>query len=162
MDRVASLGLVVLLAGARCSIDSPSTQCNPDSNGVSGGTQVIDLTVSDTAFSVGAADSGPPEPNITVENAATLTLTLTNVGTRPHDFVVQCQSVPDVPKGCPAQVCFPPDADIPSLQPGQSATTTFVTPSHEGTYPFISDVPGDSERNDDGGLGGLVGEFVLM
>jgi hypothetical protein len=118
------------------------------------------LTVSDTAFAVGGVDSGSTQPNVTIENAATVTLTLTNVGTRPHDLVVECQPTPNT-SGCPMQSCFPPEANIPALEPGRSATRTFVAPTHEGVYPFASDLPADLSSPDGGGAG-PVGEFVLM
>jgi hypothetical protein len=123
--------------------------------------QVIDLTVSDTAFTVGAVDAGPGEPNITVENAATVTLTMTNIGTKPHDLVVQCRSTPNT-NGCPTQSCFPADVGIPPLPPDASTTTVFVAPFQEGTYRFISDIPGDTQTSADGGVTGLAGQFVLL
>lgn len=151
------------LAVVRCSSNPPGGDpCNPDENGVTGsGTTVVLLEVSDTAFKVGTAEGGPPEPNITAENVASVQLTLTNVGTRPHDFVIQCQPTPNT-NGCTTQSCFPADASIPSLKPGEKATRSFVTPIHEGNYPFISDLPGDTTAGPDGGLTGLVGQFVLM
>ena len=152
-----------ILAVVRCSSNPPGgDRCNPDENGVTGtGTTVVLLDVSDTAFKVGTAEGGPPEPNITAENLAGVELTLTNVGTRPHDFVIQCQPTPNA-NGCPTQSCFPADASIPSLKPGEKATRSFVTPIHEGNYAFISDLPGDTTAAPDGGLTGLVGQFVLM
>jgi hypothetical protein len=145
--------------------DSPgAATCNADADGVNGmnaGTVVIDLTVSDTAFSVGAPDSGSTEANITVQNLATVSLTMTNVGSTPHDFVVQCLPTPN-PNGCPPESCFPASANLPALKPGASATATFMTPAHEGGYRFISDEPGDTQTSTDGGVTGLVGQFNLM
>ncbi|MDP9037614.1 MAG: hypothetical protein M3O50_22685 [Myxococcota bacterium] len=149
----------VLLAA--CSNTPSGDPCGADQNGVQGGQQSIELTVSDTAFTVGAADSGPGEPNITVENSAIVTLTMSNVGTRPHDFVVQCMATPNA-SGCSPQSCFPPEAGIPALQPGTSRTTVFVAPIREGTYGFVSDLPGDTLSTGDGGVTGLVGQFVLL
>ena len=158
---VGGLCSVLALSAGQCSSSPGGPKCSTDSNGISGGMHVIDLTVSDTAFTVGALDGGPGEPNITIENAATVSLTTTNVGAKPHDFVVQCLPSPNA-DGCPTQVCFPPEANLPQVQPGKSATTTFVAPFHEGLYPFISDVPSDTQTSPDGGITGLVGQFVLM
>jgi hypothetical protein len=58
--------------------------------------------------------------------------------------------------------CFPDDANIPTLQPGSSTTVMFTTPAVEGAYPFRSDFDGDTTTEADGGVSGLVGEFVLM
>jgi|CZKU01.1.fsa_nt_gi hypothetical protein len=136
--------------------------CNlGDQDGIVGGNIVIELTVSDTGFGVGAPDSGSSESNITVQNLARVTLTLTNIGTRPHDFVIQCLSTPN-DKGCPTQSCFAAGASIPAVNPGKSVTTTFTTPAAEGAYTFTSDEPGDTQTAADGSLGGLVGEFNLM
>src|SRR5579864_8201428 len=132
MRTTSSMCLGLFLASARCTSSAiGGNACRADQNGGSGGMQVVDLTVSDTAFTVGAGDAGPGEPNITVENAATVTLTMTNMGTKPHDFVIQCQPTPNT-NGCPTQSCFPPDADIPPLPPGASTTIVFVAPFHEG------------------------------
>jgi hypothetical protein len=160
---VAGACLAFIFAGAHCSSsDSVSGDpCKKDLNGLSGGSRMIDLTVDDTAFSVGAADSGSFQRNITVENSATVTLTMVNVGGKPHDLVVQCQATPNT-LGCPMQSCFPPDANIPPLQPGANATTTFVAPFKEGPYLFTSDVDGDTQTGPDGSVTGLVGEFVLL
>jgi hypothetical protein len=140
---------------------SPDGGCATDQNGIQGGRDVFFLTVSDTAFAVGAADSGSAQPNVTLENSTTVTLTLTNVGSKPHDLVIVCQPTPNH-SGCPTQSCFPAEANIAALQPGQSATTTFVAPFKEGPYAFTSDLPGDTETSPDGGVTGLVGEFLLM
>jgi hypothetical protein len=160
---VAATSLGFVLAAVHCTSNGSGSgdPCRTDLNGVSGGSQVIDLTVDDTAFSVGGVDSGSTQPNVTVENAATVTLTMVNAGTKPHDLVAQCQQTPNT-LGCPTQSCFPPNADVPPLQPGASATTTFVAPFKEGVYLFTSDVDGDTQTGPDGSVRGLVGEFVLM
>jgi hypothetical protein len=156
--------MLLPVATTHCSSTAsagPDAGCATDLNGMQGGTDVVYLTVSDTAFAVGGVDSGSTQSNITIENAATVTLTLINVGTKPHDFVVQCQPTPNT-NGCPMESCFPPEANIPALAPGKSATTKFVAPFKEGAYPFISDLPGDAQTSPDGGTTGLVGEFLLM
>jgi hypothetical protein len=159
----AALALTVVSCG---NSTSNADSCNPgDNDGIAGGNTVRLVNVSDTGFAVGGVDSGSTEPNITSENLEYVTLTLTNVGTRPHDLVIEC--IPSgLPAGCAQTSCFPPGANVPTLQPGQSMTTPmFITPAVEGTYPFISDAPGDDTQYNpaDGGVtGSLVGAFVLM
>ena len=158
LQILATLGL--MWASACSSQSSSSETCSAgDGDGVSGGNNIVLLNVSDTGFAVGGLDSGSSEPNIAVQNSSNVTLTLSNVGTRPHALTVKC--IPSgSPAGCPALSCFPGGANIPALDPGQSATVTFKAPPVEGAYPFISDAPDDSAT--DGGMGTLVGEFVLM
>jgi hypothetical protein len=153
----------LLLAAVRCGNDgSGGDPCKgTDLNGVSGGSQGFVLTVSDTAFSVGGPDSGSTQPNITVENSSTVTLTVINVGTQPHDLVVQCQPTPNT-SGCAMQSCFPAGANFPPIDPGASMTRTFVAPFKEGPYPFASDLDGDTRTAPDGSVTGLLGEFVLQ
>jgi hypothetical protein len=160
MGVATSIGCV--FGAMHCSDGSGSGDpCKSDLNGASGGSHVVDLTVDDTAFSVGQSDSGSMQPNITIENASMVTLTMINVGSRSHDLVVQCLLTPNT-IGCPMESCFPPGANIPPLQPGASATTSFMAPFKEGPYRFTSDVDGDTNTNPDGSVTGLVGEFVLL
>jgi hypothetical protein len=156
----ASIGLVLVAAGCSSGGGGAGGKSNctpPDADGVMGGDVTVLVSVSDTAFTVGGVDSGSTEPNIAVQNDATVTLTLTNVGTMPHDMVVECIGS-GLPAGCLQISCFPGDAGagnitlVPTLMPGQSMTVTVVTPLVEGTYPFTSDVGNDSQ----------MGEFVLM
>jgi hypothetical protein len=174
------LSLVLSAAGAAgCGSSSSGTtgsdvngdddSCTPgDNDGISGGAYTVLVNVSDTAYAVGGVDSGSTSPNIAVQNFGNVTLTLTNVGTRPHDLVVQC-----IPSGLPATCsmqtsCFPGMAAsipgyiaiVPSVDPGMSATVTFMSPAVEGAYQFVSDDPGDTGA--DGGVSGPIGEFVLM
>jgi hypothetical protein len=132
--------------------DDGGSPCNPgDLDGITGGCYTFDLTVDDTGFT----------PIILkAENLAQVTLTLHNNGTRAHDFIVGC--LPISYAGCPPQQCFPSAANIPPLQPGSSATTTFATPNPEGIYNFRSDVSGDSQLDSDGGVTGIWGQFVVQ
>ena len=132
--------------------DGGGSPCSPsDSDGIVGGCYAFDLTVDDTGFS----------PIILkAQNLATVTVTLRNTGTKPHDFVVGC--IPITFAGCPPQQCFPAAANIPPLAPGQSATATFTAPNPEGIYDFRSDVSGDSEVEGDGGVTGIWGQFVVQ
>jgi CARDB protein len=162
------LGKVLLVFGllflGACSSNGSddSDSCNPDDrDGVVGGNQTVLVSVSDTDFAVGGVNSGSTERNIAVQNSSTVTLTLTNVGTKPHDLHIAC--IPTgLPANCPATSCFPDHANIPALTPGDSTTVTFVTPAEEGAYQFTSDVDGDTSIDADGGVTGLVGELVLM
>jgi len=168
-------GLVLALASCGSSSNNDDSCSTGDQDGVNGGSDTELVSVNDSGFAVGGVDSGSTEPNIAVQNLATVTLTLTNTGTRPHDLVIQC-----IPTGLPATCmnptsCFPNVSDagsstlgavtlIPPLMPGESATVTFLAPVVEGVYNFISDVSGDSTTFEaDGGVSGnLTGEFVLM
>ena len=153
---------MVACVSACSSKSDDNDACNPgDQDGVVGGNNIVLVNVSDTGYAVGGVDSGSTEPNIAVENLAMVTLTLTNVGTTPHDLQIACIPTGS-PAGCPTMSCFPANANIPSLAPGASATVSFTTPAVEGAYQFTSDVPGDSTTEADGGVTGLVGEFVLM
>jgi hypothetical protein len=149
--------LALLLAPAGCGGPSSGACGAGDQNGMSGGTYTFDLTVDDTGF----------HPLVlSAENDATVTLTITNMGTRPHDFVLQCLPTPNG-SGCPAQSCFPGEASVPSvsaIDPGKTVTVTFDTPKPEGIYPFRSDLPGDSPNDvmTDAGEMGFAGQFVVL
>jgi hypothetical protein len=152
----------VVTSASGCNNSDAGDRCDPgDQDGVVGGNNTVLLNVSDTGFAVGGVDSGSTEPNITVQNLSNVTLTMTNVGTKPHDLHLAC--IPTgLPAGCPAMSCFPDNANIPPLAPEDSATVTFMTPAVEGAYPFVSDEDGDTATDAGGGVTGLVGEFVLM
>jgi hypothetical protein len=121
--------------------------CFDDANGLSGGDYTFVLTVDDTGFSKQILQS---------ENLAQVTLTLTNMGTKPHGFEVACIPT-SAPAGCPATSCFSDGSTISPLAPGASTTVTFDTPSTEGIYTFKSSDPGDSA------VSGLNdGQFILM
>src|SRR5450432_3558251 len=123
------LAFAPLLASG-CNTSSESNDsCNPgDQDGVVGGTEAVTvlLNVSDTGYAVGGVDSGSMEPNIAVENLSRVSLTLTNVGTKPHGMHIAC--IPTgLPAGCPAISCFPDNANVPTLAPADSATVMFKT-----------------------------------
>jgi hypothetical protein len=104
-----------------------------DSDGVWGGDAGFALQVTDDAFSPAI---------LKTQNLANITLTLTNAGTKPHDFVVDCMG----------STCFPDASSIPPVPPDASATTRFVAPYTEGIYVFRSDLPGDTQ----------TGQFILQ
>jgi len=147
---VPSLGLALASCG---SGSQGSDSCaTGDTDGINGGAFSFDVTVDETGFS---------PVILKAENLGNVTLTLKNTGSKPHDFVVDC--IPQSVAGCPSQSCFPAAANIAALQPGASATTTFVAPNPEGIYNFRSDVAGDSQVDaDDGGVTGLWGQFVVQ
>jgi hypothetical protein len=127
--------------------------CYPDNDGVNDTPQTIDLVVDDTGFYSGSPDSGISDAGmknvITTQNSSTITLTLTNMGTKDHGFVVECTSVtpayPDLPAGCPSMACFPSASTITALPAGMSKTVTFLTPVPDNLlYPFKSNEAGDS------------------
>jgi hypothetical protein len=133
------LAAVLLCAGGallHCSSSAQSAPCTPgDQDGVSGGVATLDLAVDDTSFT---------PILLKAQNEATVTLTLANHGTRPHDFVVACLATPN-DLGCPATSCFPDAAAIGPVAPDASVTASFVTPNPEGIYVFHSDLPGDTQ-----------------
>jgi hypothetical protein len=157
--------LTIALVGAAlfaCSSSTPGTtakgdggdaSCFPDNDGIPAGTYNFDITVDDTGFS---------KMLLTTQNSAAVTLKLTNTGTKPHGFKVECTSVtpayPTVPAGCSTTACFDPSGAIAPLAPGASATIMFETPVPDGLiYPF------DSNEPDDKGIAGLNdGQWSLM
>jgi hypothetical protein len=135
---------VATLSSLSCnsSTDSGGGCGTGDQDGISGGTYAFDLTVTDDAFA----------PIILkTQNNATVTLTLTNAGTKPHDFAIDCLPTPN-DNGCPATSCFPDASAIGPVPPDASASTTFVTPNPEGIYTFRSNLPGDTQ----------TGQFVVQ
>ena len=124
--------------------DDGDDTCTPDdTDGVAGGNTTFALTVDDTSF----------KPTILkTQNVSNVTLTLTNAGTKPHGFTVDCIATPNS-SGCPTQSCFPDGSMIAPIAPGATATVTFVTPNPEGIYAFHSNAPGDTQP---------AGQFVIQ
>jgi hypothetical protein len=147
---------VAAIALAQCSSPSPGANgggdggsCFPDSDGVNGGFYPIELVVDDTGFYPSGGDDAGMKNVIATENDATVTLTLKNMGTKPHGFEVECTSVtpsyPNLPAGCSTMACFPQNSTIAAIAPGTSTTITFFTPTADGLlYPFKSSAPDDS------------------
>jgi hypothetical protein len=135
---------------------SGGSTCYPDNDGVNDVPSPIELVVDDTGFYAGSADAGAltdagMKTVITTQNASTITLSVTNLGTMPHGFEVDCTSAlaayPDLPVGCSPMVCFPGSSTIPPLAPGASMTATFVTPVPDNLlFPFKSSAPGDADN----------------
>jgi hypothetical protein len=88
-------------------------------------------------------DTGFAPPIVKVQNKSLLALTVTNRGTRPHGFSVDCLPTPNA-RGCPTQSCFPDDATIAPLAPGASKTVKLATPAVEGIYTYRSHADGDT------------------
>jgi hypothetical protein len=143
--RCASVAFVACGLPLACSSSSSSASpdggsCFPDGDGMSGGFNTFALTVDDSGFSKNVLNT---------QNDASITLTLTNMGTKPHGFTVGCTSVtpayPSLPAGCPSMACFPAAATIAPIAPGTTATITFSTPTPDNLiFPFSSDAPGDA------------------
>jgi hypothetical protein len=157
-----TLAFGVLVASACSSSNGDDNDCQPgDADGFVGGVNTVEVSVSDTAFTVGGVNSKSTEPNIGVQNSSTVNLTVTNTGTKPHSFKLVC--IPSgLPAGCEQASCFPDSADIAAIAPGDSVSVSFVTPAVEGTYQFYSDEDGDTAAGGEGNYTGLVGEFVLL
>ena len=79
---------------------------------------------------------------VTTQNSSTITLTLTNEGTTPHSFVVDCLPTPNS-DGCPTKSCFPSEAKIEPLAPGDRCHDHVRDPAGGGDLHFRSDVAGD-------------------
>jgi len=116
--RSAALALIACASAGGCG--TTSGLGGSDSDGIKGGTFTFVVTVSDDAFAPAI---------LKAQNDATVHLTLSNTGTRPHDFVVPAVA----------------SARVPSVAPGASATVTFTTPDSEGIYVYASDLPGDAQ-----------------
>jgi hypothetical protein len=117
----------------RCSTAGASGTCSPgDQDGISGGVATLDLTVTDTAFTPIV---------LKAQNLTTVTLTLRNLGSLPHDLAFDCLATPN-DQGCPTTSCFPDASSLAPVAPDASATVTFQTPNVEGIYGFHTDPPG--------------------
>jgi hypothetical protein len=136
--RRAALLLAALSACKSDDAPAAGGACGTsDADGITGGSFTFELAVSDTAFA----------PLILkAQNGSSVTLTVKNAGTKPHDFVIGCI----VANGCTS--CFPDEAKVAAVAPGASTTVTFTTPAVEGIYDFRSDVSGD----------GFSGQFILQ
>ena len=134
------LVLVLVLASASLGCSSSDAKknddaCSPsDLDGLVSEPQTLELNVDDTAFS----------PRIlTTQNHSLITLTFDNQGSTPHSFLVDCLPTPNS-DGCPTQSCFPKEARIEPVAPGQAGRAVFETPLVEGIYTFRSEAPGDT------------------
>ncbi len=135
MQRLLCAGTVVLaLAAVHCSSDDDAPSGDDpcvqvDQDGVVGG---------DFAFEVAVGDTGFTPVILKAQNSGVVTVKVTNTGSTPHGFVVDCLVV----AGCTA--CLPDAAKVGPLAPGETRTTTFTVPEQEGIYAIRSNVPGDT------------------
>ncbi|MEI9948731.1 MAG: cupredoxin domain-containing protein [Pseudomonadota bacterium] len=150
VTRVFRRGACLLATAAlsfACSSDVEKNDdlCTPDdADGIISEPATVLLTVTDSKFAPAV---------VTTQNSSDITLTLKNDGTTPHSFVVDCLPTPNS-DGCPTQSCFPSEAKLDPVAPGEEATIMFETPLVEGIYKFHSDVPEDTELT--------PGQFVIQ
>lgn len=141
---VAFVAVMATLVACGSDDDDDDGSCVPDdADGVANVDITVALTVDDAAFAPAI---------ITTQNSSNVTLTLTNNGTRPHGFTVDCFPTPNQ-RGCPAEVCFPTAATIPPIAPGASTTVKFATPAYEAIYTYRSTAEGDRALT--------TGQFIL-
>lgn len=133
-------GVLLLPAVVSCgsTAGNGGDKCQPDDadgvNGVNGSNVTFQLSVDESGFSPAI---------LPAQNLTNVTLTLSNKGTKPHDFVIDCLPSPN-DDGCPTTSCFPPSTSIPTIAPGASATAMFLVPNTEGLYYYHSDLPDDA------------------
>ena len=137
--------VAVLLVVACSSNGDEADVCAPDdADGIVGVEISVALTVNDGAFAPAI---------IKTQNKSTVTLTVTNQGSRPHGFTIDCLPTPNS-RGCPTESCFPPEATIAAIAPGASATVKLETPAVEGIYTYRSTAEGDAALT--------TGQFILQ
>ena len=136
--RTGAFALATAALTLACSSSGAKTNdaCTPDdADGIVDEPAPLLLTVTDTEFA----------PTIlAAQNSSEVTLTFDNRGTAPHGFVIACKATPNH-DGCPAQSCFPEQAKIDSLAPGEQRTIVFETPLVEGIYDFRSPLAQDAD-----------------
>lgn len=134
---IASTRSILLLASlaAACSgAPDAGDPCQPeDADGIIGGNDTFEVTVTDEAFAPRILSS---------QNRTEVTLRLTNAGLAPHGFAVSCLPTPNS-DGCPQESCFPEEATIAPLEPGETATARFEVPLVEGIHEITTGVAED-------------------
>jgi len=142
LDRASLLAVLLVAPLVGCGAGSDTStggECFPDADGVTGGAYTLELTVDDEGFS---------KTVLSTQDNSTVTLTLRNAGSVAHGFELGCVSVtsefPQLPAGCPSLSCFPPESALGPLEPGESKSVTFFTPTPDNLiYPFHSNAPDD-------------------
>jgi len=144
------VALLLALAGPGLACSSTEATknhgaCTPDdADGIIDEPSPLLLVVTDAEF----------RPRIlATQNSSEVTLTLDNQGTRAHRFVVDCKPTPNA-DGCPAESCFPSEATVGPVGPGERTTVVFVSPLVEGIYDFRSDLAQDTEL--------APGQFIIQ
>ena len=127
-ERRGAARVTVMVVAASVHCGSQASLGGSDQDGVQGGDYTFALTVTDLAFA--------PTTIFWTQNNASVTLTLTNAGSTPHDFVLRCRG----------SACFSGASTVSPLLPGASTTVQFTTPNAEGIYEFVSDLPGDTQK----------------
>jgi hypothetical protein len=108
-----------------CNDDGEKDSCQPDdADGQIGGDYDFEVIVNDEAFTPAI---------LTTQNESEVVLQFTNEGSSPLGFFIECLPTPN-DRGCATESCFPKDAEIEPLGPGESAKITFETPIVEGIY----------------------------
>jgi hypothetical protein len=131
------------LALAACSDDGEVDACAlDDQDGIIGGTDVFVLRITDTGFQ---------PPILTAQNQSDVTLMLRNESSGEAGFIVDCLPTPNQ-DGCAQESCFPGEALIPAIAPGQSARAEFQLPAVEGEYVYRA-LAGDDTR---------TGQFIVQ
>jgi hypothetical protein len=139
------VALALCFGCASSSDDHQDDACTPDD---------ADGIISEPARLIVTVTDSDLKPKIlTVQNSSDITLTLENNGTSPLGLAVDCLATPNH-DGCPTESCFPADAKLEPIEPGESATITFVSPLVEGIYAFHSGLPDDTER--------ASGQFIVQ
>src|SRR5580658_30968 len=105
-----------LTGGEDASVDA-QLACFPDHDGITAQPATIVITVDDTGFS---------KTVISTQNYSVVDLAVTNTGSKPHGFEVECTSTlpgyPDLAAGCPKVSCFPSESTIAPLAHGETKT----------------------------------------
>lgn len=138
-----SAAICLCIVPACSSDDSDDDACMPDdADGIASVDITVALAIDDTTFAPAI---------VKTQNTSVVTLTVTNTGTKPHGFAVDCLPTPNA-KGCPTTSCFSAAATVPAIAPGSNATVKFTTPAVEGIYTYRSTGEGDT----------ATGQFILQ
>ncbi len=141
---LTSLVLVAACGGSDDGDDDEDSCAPDDADGITNVDITVALTVDDAAFAPAI---------VKTQNSSIVTLTLTNKGTRPHGFTIDCLPTPNS-RGCPTESCFPAEAKVDAIAPGATATVKFTSPAVEGIYTYRSTAEGDSTIT--------TGQFILQ
>jgi hypothetical protein len=134
--RSSAALVAAALTSPACAMDAAGACVPGDADGILGTRKTFEVMVDDAVFA----------PTILkAQNLTDVTLTLTNEGAAPHDFVIDCLPTPNE-DGCPTESCFPKAAATAPVGPGESSTVRFLVPRVEGIYTFRSSVAGDAQK----------------
>jgi hypothetical protein len=139
--RLACACSIAVLTG--CSGEDEGNQCElDDADGIIGGSYTFALRVDDQKFD---------RIILQGQNSADVTLTLTNQGTAPAGFSIDCLPTPN-DDGCAIESCFPESHAIAPIAAGASETVVFEIPLVEGIHTYRA-LAGDSAR---------TGQFIVQ